>query len=350
MYHVGDFVPGRTVRGYWPSNGADGASITRATNGTISVYKDGNTTQSTTGVTDTEDFDSLTGVHLVAIDTSADATFYSSGSDFAVVLSAATIDGKTVNTPLFSFSLKNRYQAGVIASGTAAAGAAGSLTLAATSLADDVINGGTLMIVAGTGVGQARTITDWVDSTNVATVSPNWTVTPDNTSVYDLFAGPPATTTNLPDVNVASMSANVMNASALASDAVTEIQSGLATAATQATIAAYIDTEVAAILAAVDTEVAAIKAKTDNLPAAPAAVGDIPTATQNADALLKRDMSAVTGESARSMLNALRLLRNKFTVSGGTLTVCKEDDSTTAWTAAVTGTSGADPITAVDPA
>lgn len=48
---------------------------------------------------------------------------------------------------------------------------------------------------------------------------------------------------------------------------------GDATAASQTTIAGYLDTEVAAILAAVDTEVAAIKAKTDNLPASPAAVG-----------------------------------------------------------------------------
>lgn len=52
----------------------------------------------------------------------------------------------------------------------------------------------------------------------------------------------------------------------------------LATASALATVATYIDTEVAAILAAVDTEVAAIKAKTDNLPAAPAATGDIPSA------------------------------------------------------------------------
>lgn len=106
--YLGDFTTGVTVRGMWNSNGADGASITRSSNGTISVYKDGGTTQSTTGVTDTEDFDSLTGVHLVAIDTSADGTFYSAGSDFHVVLSAATIDTKTVNAFLFSFSLNNR--------------------------------------------------------------------------------------------------------------------------------------------------------------------------------------------------------------------------------------------------
>lgn len=53
-----------------------------------------------------------------------------------------------------------------------------------------------------------------------------------------------------------------------------------------------------------------------------------------ADALLKRDMSAVSGESARSPINALRALRNKVTNTGGTLTVFKEDDTTSAWTAA----------------
>jgi len=80
-----------------------------------------------------------------------------------------------------------------------------------------------------------------------------------------------------------------------------------------------------------------------------AAISDIPTATENADALLKRDWTSVTGEAARSVLNALRLLRNKWGVSGSTLTVTKEDDTTTAWTAAVTGDAGADPVTGVDP-
>ncbi len=106
--YKGDFAPGATVRDLWNSSDSNGASVTRSTNGTISVYKDGGTTQSTAGVTDTEDFDSLTGVHLVEIDTSADGTFYSAGSDFIVVLSAATIDTRTVNAALFSFSLNNR--------------------------------------------------------------------------------------------------------------------------------------------------------------------------------------------------------------------------------------------------
>lgn len=100
----------------------------------------------------------------------------------------------------------------------------------------------------------------------------------------------------------------------------------------------------------VDTEVAAIKAKTDLIPAAPAAVSDIPTALENADALLKRDMSAVTGEADRSPLNALRRIRNKTGLAGTTLTVYKEDDTTSSWTAVTTTDAAAEPIVTVDPA
>jgi len=112
----------------------------------------------------------------------------------------------------------------------------------------------------------------------------------------------------------------------------------LATAAALATVAGYID-----------TEVAAIKAKTDNLPAAPAAVGDIPTALQNADALLDRDMAAVVETNPRSPLNALRFLRNKYSISGATLTVTKENDTTPAWTSVLTSDPTGVPITGSDP-
>lgn len=96
-----------------------------------------------------------------------------------------------------------------------------------------------------------------------------------------------------------------------------------------------------------DTEVAAIKAKTDLIPAAPAAVGDIPTAAQNAEAQLKFDMSTVTGEASRSPLNALRFIRNGFSIAGATLTVLKEDDSTAAFTRTVTTDPTAEPVIGV---
>lgn len=69
-----------------------------------------------------------------------------------------------------------------------------------------------------------------------------------------------------------------------------------------------------------------------------------------ADALLKRDWTSVTGEAARSVLNALRFVRNKWTVTDTTLSVKKEDDSTEAWSATITTDAAANPITSSDPA
>lgn len=98
-----------------------------------------------------------------------------------------------------------------------------------------------------------------------------------------------------------------------------------------------------------DTEIAAIKAKTDNLPAAPAATGDIPTADQNADALLARNIAGGSS-SGRTVTQALCFLRNKWTVAAGTLTVYGTDDSTTSWTATVSTDASALPVTGNDPA
>lgn len=166
------------------------------------------------------------------------------------------------------------------------------------------------------------------------------------------------------------LAANAITAAATAADFTTEIQTGLATAAALATVgtnvsAILVDTaEIGAAGAGLtalatqasvntiddllDTEIAAIKAKTDNLPAAPAAVGDIPTAVQNADALLGRNVAG--GSSAgRLVKEALYVLRNKTEIGAGTLTVYAVDDTTAAFTAAVTTTAG-DPISAIDPA
>lgn len=84
--------------------------------------------------------------------------------------------------------------------------------------------------------------------------------------------------------------------------------------------------------------------------AAAAAGAGGPTATEIADEILTRDWTAVSGEAARSVLNALRFLRNKWDVTAGTLTVTKEDDTAVAWSAALTTAAGASPITGSDPA
>jgi hypothetical protein len=76
----------------------------------------------------------------------------------------------------------------------------------------------------------------------------------------------------------------------------------------------------------------------------------IPTATENADALLNRDFTAVSDTNSRTLLNAARFLRNRFAVAGVTLTVYAEDDATAAWTATIANDAAALPIVGSDPA
>jgi hypothetical protein len=73
-----------------------------------------------------------------------------------------------------------------------------------------------------------------------------------------------------------------------------------------------------------------------------------------ADAILNRNIAGGgngTGATTdRTVRSALRALRNRSGIVGSTLTVYAEDDAATAWTAAVSTTAGANPVTGIDPA
>jgi hypothetical protein len=98
----------------------------------------------------------------------------------------------------------------------------------------------------------------------------------------------------------------------------------------------------------------AIKGYVDDIGVAGAGLTAIPAMTLTsgerdsiATALLKLDLTGITGEASRSLLNAVRKLRNKWAISGSTLTIYKEDGTTSAFTQTVTGTAGANPITEI---
>ncbi len=71
-------------------------------------------------------------------------------------------------------------------------------------------------------------------------------------------------------------------------------------------------------------------------------------AAEIADKLLGRSLAG-GADGGRTVQDALRILRNKRSIAGSTLTVTAEDDTTPAWTAAI-GTATSDPINSVDPA
>ena len=113
MQYLGDFAEDSTV--YIPFNTFSSndpqASVTATTliASDIYVHKDGSAADIVTdGATITIDFDTITGNHLIVIDTSVSAD-YSIGSDYLVRIEGATVDGGNINAFVASFSIENRY-------------------------------------------------------------------------------------------------------------------------------------------------------------------------------------------------------------------------------------------------
>jgi hypothetical protein len=212
----------------------------------IEIYKDGGTTQRASDAgytlldTDGIDVDGLTGINGFSIDTgdNTDAGFYTVGAWFTVVVSAITVDSQTVSFVAAQFRLipaesvagKPKVDtdtfggtAGTFASGrpevnathisgdsgaadnielafedsaryirkgTAQAGDTTNITLdASASAVDDFYNGCLIHVVGGTGVNQARVITDYVGATKVATVGEAWGTNPSSDSVFIINPG-----------------------------------------------------------------------------------------------------------------------------------------------------------------
>lgn len=87
-----------------------------------------------------------------------------------------------------AIAMKYIRQTGRVRSGTAQGAASNTITLdSGASSQDDVYNGMKIRITAGTGSaapGQVRTISDYVGSSKVATISENWTTTPTSASTF----------------------------------------------------------------------------------------------------------------------------------------------------------------------
>lgn len=126
MTYLGNFADDQTVDFKFTTVTTTGAPTTLAGTPAISVYKNNDTTQTTTGVTLTVDFDSVTGLNHVRIATT-DA-FYALGTDYQVVITTGTVGGTSVVGYVVGlFSLENRtvnaLTAGVITATSIAADA-----------------------------------------------------------------------------------------------------------------------------------------------------------------------------------------------------------------------------------
>jgi len=291
-----------------------GAPFTLAGSPVVSVYKDNDTTQSTTGVVLTVDFDSVTGLNHVRV-TTTDA-FYANGSEFECVITAGTVDSvSVVGSCVGRFTLRSQASLYPTTAGNTldvnANGEAGidwanvgnpTTTLALTNTTIANVTVGTIATNAIT----AASITDGVIASEVwdALLASYTTVNTFGARVVRTIASP---ATNEVSINVSNhIAANVH-----------QMQANVVTAASIATDA-------------IDADALASDAS-----------------NEIADALLNRNIGG--GSSAgRLVKEALFALRNKSEIVGATLNVYDESDALS-WTAAVASSASADPVTGIDP-
>ncbi len=239
-------------------------------------------------------------------------------------------------------------------------------------------------VLTGTGSGESAIITDYVGSTRVATLDRAWVVQPTATATFEITplttvtVGGPVTvgTINTGAITAGSIAADALDgkgdwlttlgatapagwidATSIAADALDgkgdwstltagqvwlsgsrTLTSGAGIVLTKGLgVTGFNDLDAGGIRAAIGMDIANLDAQLEALP----------TAAEAADKLLGRNIAGGS-DGGRTVAEAMAFLRNKWAISGGTLTVYAANDSTTLWTATVTTTAG-NPVTAIDP-
>ena len=151
----------------------------------------------------------------VAVSTRGTSTY--AGGAVASVTAGVTV---ATNSDKTGYGL-SALETLVVQNGTAQAGAASTITLAAgASATDNLYTGQVVHIYSATGAGQVRVITGYVGATKVATVGRAWITAPDATSVYRVISdNAPKLNANL-EVTTASVSAGGIATSSFAVGAI----------------------------------------------------------------------------------------------------------------------------------
>jgi hypothetical protein len=225
--HLGDVPAGITL--YIPFASYDGATgASEAISGLavtdIEIYKNGSVTQRASDAgyalldTDGIDFDGITGINGISVDLAdnTDAGFYSVGGVYWVVVSSVTADAQTVNFIAATFRIKVAENT----SGTPVVDV-GRISNDATA-ADNAE-----AFFDGTGYAGTNNVIPTVTTlTNLPSIPNNWLT---------------AAGINAGAFTSAKFAAGAIDAAALASDAVTEIQTGLSTLDAAAVNAEVVD-------------------------------------------------------------------------------------------------------------
>jgi hypothetical protein len=324
--YYGDFPTSHTAvcmvfDSFAAATGASSATSNFA-NTDIQIYKDGGATQraSAAGIVVSTTFDTLTGLQMVTIDLSdnTDAGFYVAGHEYQVGVADVTIDSQTVRFWLGTFSIER---------------AGGVLSLIKSRL-DVAVSTRLAPTVAARTLDVSATGEAGVDWGNV---------------------GSPTTTVGLTGTTISSTQvvASVSGAVGSVTGSVASVSG--AVGSVTGNVGGNVVGSVASVTGAVGSVTGNVGGNVVGSVGSVTAAVALTSGERNsvADAILDRNMTTGTdsgSSSVRTVRQALRFLRNKWQITSGTLTVYKEDDSTSSWTSTLTGTPGADPITTSDPA
>ena len=112
--YLGDFESGEDINFFFSTNDGNGGAVTSSINASdIKVWKDGSSVSEVSLDADEffVDYNAITGIHKVSLDVSDHSSFYSSGSDFAVIATTGTVDSQVISSVLAHFSIANRVNA-----------------------------------------------------------------------------------------------------------------------------------------------------------------------------------------------------------------------------------------------
>lgn len=402
MAYIGDIRLGDTIDTSFCTVTTTGAPTTLAGSPVISAYVGNSTTQLTAGITLTVDFDSVTGYNHVRVVASG-GNGYATASNYRLVITTGTVGGTSVvGYVVAEFSIEARSavmpttaartldvsatgEAGVdwanVGSPTTSLALTGT-TIAVTQKVDvdtiktnPVVNGGTITFpttatLASTTNITAGTITTATTATNLtnAPTAGDFTATMKTSIGTAVAASAVASVTG----NVGGSVGSVVGAVGSVTGAVGSVTGAVgsvtgAVGSVTGNVGGNVVGSVASVTGAVGSVTGNVGGNvvgsTASVTGAVGSVtgnvggnllGTLSTTERNAisDAMLDRNMATGTDSGSttvRTMRQALRFLRNKWAISGGTLTVSKEDDTTTSWTGTVTQTAG-NPVSQIDPA
>lgn len=391
MNYFGDIRLGNTIDIKFTTVSSTGAPTTLAGTPVISAYVGNGTTEITAGITLTVDFDSRTGLNNVRVVASSGNGF-ATATDVILVITTGTISGvSAVGYVIGSFSIENRSavmpvtagrQIAIDASNQVSVGALannvittaainnGALTTAklGASFFDGVWSVGTRVLTAGTNIVLAKGtgVTGFNDldaagirgavglaSANLDTqLSGKATASALSTAQADLdiLTGTDGVTLATSQPNYAPNTVTPLDAAGVRSAV------GLASA--------NLDTQFSDLNTLLNTTGIVVLTNNDKtgyaigtggIDSVSFAAGAIDASAlaasagqEIADEILNRDIVGSVSGGARNVRSAFRAIRNRVVSSGGTLTVYEEDDTTPAWTAAVSR-SAVDPIVEINP-